>query len=425
MFEPIDNPPKQAYIVGNMNPQPTLGEFEQIVLLAILRLGEAAYGVTILAEIAAKTGRNPAPGALYTTLHRMEDKGLVTFRDGSPTPERGGRAKRFVTVTREGRNALASAQSAYRSLLEGLDLLTTPIANLMQPRTRVPHISRFLTIFVAMVLGGLAAPICHGQTDPGAAAPSDSVTRPIQFDVVSVKMHNPDNKDSRMQLLPDGVRLSNLPVQDLIVQAYGLVLTDQIVGLPNWANSERFDIEAKVASGDVAAFRKLTLDQVRSMGRPILANRFKFAGHEEKRVLPLYALVVAKDGSKLTPSTLSSEDRDARTGLIGMGHAATANGAAPGMNELTARGVTMDRLASTLSQQGLGRVVLDNTGLTGRYDFKLTWAPENVAADTNSTDTSGPSIFTAVSEQLGLKLEPQKGPVPILVIDHIEAPSPN
>src|ERR1035437_5324613 len=137
MFEPIDNPPKQAYIVGNMNPQPTLGEFEQIVLLAILRLGEAAYGVTILAEIAAKTGRNPAPGALYTTLHRMEDKGLVTFRDGSPTPERGGRAKRFVTVTREARNPLASAQSAYRSLLEGLDLLPTPTANL---QIRVPHV---------------------------------------------------------------------------------------------------------------------------------------------------------------------------------------------------------------------------------------------------------------------------------------------
>jgi PadR family transcriptional regulator, regulatory protein PadR len=78
------------------------------------------------ARLPLKTGRTPSPGALYTTLHRMEDKGLVTFRDGSPTPERGGRAKRFVTVTREGRNALANAQSAYRSLLEGLDLLATP-----------------------------------------------------------------------------------------------------------------------------------------------------------------------------------------------------------------------------------------------------------------------------------------------------------
>ena len=106
-----------------MNPERSLGEFEQIVLLAVLRLSDQAYGVTILGEIAARTGRNPAPGALYTTLHRMEDKGLIAFRDGSPTPERGGRAKRFVAVTREGRTALASAQSAYRSLLEGLDLL--------------------------------------------------------------------------------------------------------------------------------------------------------------------------------------------------------------------------------------------------------------------------------------------------------------
>ena len=106
-----------------MATEKSLGEFEQIVLLAVLRLGDDAYGVTILNEIAERTGRNPAPGALYTTLHRMEDKGLVTFRDGAPTPERGGRAKRFVQVTREGRTALASAQAAYRSLMEGLQLL--------------------------------------------------------------------------------------------------------------------------------------------------------------------------------------------------------------------------------------------------------------------------------------------------------------
>jgi DNA-binding PadR family transcriptional regulator len=121
-----------------MNQQPSLGEFEQIVLLAILRLGDEAYGVTILNEIGAKTGRNPAPGALYTTLHRMESKGLVTSRDGSPTPERGGRAKRFVTVTREGRTALASAQAAYRSLMEGLDLLAAPTRRALT--NRVPHV---------------------------------------------------------------------------------------------------------------------------------------------------------------------------------------------------------------------------------------------------------------------------------------------
>ena len=119
----------------------SLGEFEQIVLLAVLRLGEEAYGVTILNEIAARTGRNPSPGALYTTLHRMEDKGLVTSRDGCPTPERGGRAKRFVTVTREGRNAVASAQAAYRSLLDGLDLLAEPARRALTASSLISSLS--------------------------------------------------------------------------------------------------------------------------------------------------------------------------------------------------------------------------------------------------------------------------------------------
>jgi len=106
-----------------MSADRSLGEFEQMVLLAALRLGDEAYGVTILAEIAERAGRTASPGAMYTTLHRMEDKGLIRFRDGAPTPERGGRAKRFVQVTKEGRGALASAQAAYRSLMEGLNLL--------------------------------------------------------------------------------------------------------------------------------------------------------------------------------------------------------------------------------------------------------------------------------------------------------------
>lgn len=101
----------------------SLGEFEQIVLLAILRLGENAYGVTIRAEIASHTKRAPTSGALYTTLDRMEQKGLVQSWIGDPTPQRGGRAKRYFSVTRKGRVAVASAQRAYRSLLQGLDLL--------------------------------------------------------------------------------------------------------------------------------------------------------------------------------------------------------------------------------------------------------------------------------------------------------------
>jgi PadR family transcriptional regulator, regulatory protein PadR len=100
----------------------SLGEFEQVVLLAILRLGENAYGVTIGAEIKACTGREPAPGALYTTLDRLEDKGLVSSLLGDPTPQRGGRAKRYFTLSPKGLAAIARAQQSYRRLLEGCHL---------------------------------------------------------------------------------------------------------------------------------------------------------------------------------------------------------------------------------------------------------------------------------------------------------------
>ena len=101
---------------------PSLGEFEQVVLLAILRLGGNAYGVTIGTEITACTRREPAPGALYTTLDRLEDKGLVTSRLGDPTPQRGGRAKRYFVVSSKGLAAITRAQQSYRRLLEGCEL---------------------------------------------------------------------------------------------------------------------------------------------------------------------------------------------------------------------------------------------------------------------------------------------------------------
>lgn len=105
-----------------MKPSSSLGEFEQIILLAILRLDNEAYGVTIRAEIAACTGREPSPGALYTTLDRMEEKGFVRSWLGEATPQRGGRAKRYVALTKAGRATLVSAQRAYRNLLDGIDL---------------------------------------------------------------------------------------------------------------------------------------------------------------------------------------------------------------------------------------------------------------------------------------------------------------
>lgn len=101
----------------------SLGEFEQLVLLAILRLDEHAYGVPIRAEIANRTGRKTAPGALYTTLDRLESKGLVRSALGEATAERGGRAKRYYKVTGKGVRAVTRAQRAFQNLLVGLDIL--------------------------------------------------------------------------------------------------------------------------------------------------------------------------------------------------------------------------------------------------------------------------------------------------------------
>ena len=105
-----------------MHAAQSLGEFEQIVLLAILRLGDNAYGVTIGAEITACTRREPTPDALYTTLERLEDKGLVTSRMGDATPQRGGRAKRYFVLNSKGLGAITRAQQSYRRLLEGCEL---------------------------------------------------------------------------------------------------------------------------------------------------------------------------------------------------------------------------------------------------------------------------------------------------------------
>jgi DNA-binding PadR family transcriptional regulator len=119
----VDSAGYFIYAVEKMGRATPIGEFEQIVLLAILRLGDRAYGVTIRAEIAECTGRDPSAGALYTTLERLERKKLVTPRIGDPTPQRGGRAKRYFTVTKTGLDAVTQAQRSYQRLLQGLTIL--------------------------------------------------------------------------------------------------------------------------------------------------------------------------------------------------------------------------------------------------------------------------------------------------------------
>jgi uncharacterized protein (TIGR03435 family) len=179
----------------------------------------------------------------------------------------------------------------------------------------------------------------------------------------------------------------------------------QILEGPPWLASTRFDIQAKADIGDQT--KSLTSEQDRDlkhrMVQALFADRFHLKVHQETRTLPAYDLILAKGGSKLQPSQSNGK-------TVGTGR-----------SHFDGQGLTTTIIAEELSQI-TGRIVVDKTDLTGRYDLKLQWTPDGAPA---TTEDSAPSLFTAIQEQLGLKLEPAKEPVPVLVIDHIDPPTPN
>jgi uncharacterized protein (TIGR03435 family) len=222
------------------------------------------------------------------------------------------------------------------------------------------------------------------------------------FDVASIKFHpgiitvssDPSVKGSRVTATASTLR-------DLITSAYH-IRYDQIVGASNWMASDHFDLEAK-APGD----RTITMEQMRPMLQVLLAERFQLQIHREMREVPMYALVVAKNGPKFKETTPADEPMGRITGDgLGM-HMEVSEG-------------TMAQLASRLSGNGAGRPVMDKTGLTGKYTYKLNWVNGAAAPDSDT-----PSLFVALQEQLGLKLEPVKGMSEIIVIDHAEKPTAN
>ena len=259
---------------------------------------------------------------------------------------------------------------------------------------------------------------------PGVISPPVAVTAATSvFEVTTVKLNKSGNSGSHSNLDNGRFTASNILLKKLIqYQAYGIP-EPRIVGGPKWLSSERFDIEAKADSSTVDRLRTLGRDQRRlqtqAMFQQLLADRFKLAVHWETRELPVYALVVAKNG----PHVHEAKELD------GNSHTSASTG------QFTARGVTMADMARTLTQElsgELGRVVIDKTGIAGQYDVVLKWTPDSGTASTSSgADStalpvdSGPSIFTAIQEQLGLRLESTKGPVQVLVIDHVEMPSEN
>ena len=237
--------------------------------------------------------------------------------------------------------------------------------------------------------------------------------RLLEFDVVSVRPNRSgaEAMNAVSPPLSDGVTITNMPLENIVDWAYGITIRNQVAGMPDWATKERFDITAKVADEDLAAFQKVTDPIVRvSMLQKILVDRFKMRSHYETRELAGYALVVGKNGSKLTEVESP----------IGVDGVKDGGGRRVGRGEYQSMGMWLLPFVRQLMKE-LGCVVVDKTGLTGNYNFTLKWTPENAEA----TDASGPSIFTAVQEQLGLKLEPTKVPTRVLVVDSIERPTEN
>ncbi len=219
----------------------------------------------------------------------------------------------------------------------------------------------------------------------------------------------------------DAFTATNTTLTFLLLSAYN-IREDLISGLPGWANSFHFDINAKISDPDVDAIKKLSRDQRRAMIATLLNDRFHLRAHIETKTLPVYDLVIAKGGSKLKENAAppaASLDPGAAPSSLKPGSFMISD------SQMTGVAIPISVLVPNLGFQ-VQRNVIDKTGLTGKYDISLKWTPAELEGKTDtSTDNNAPDLFTALQEQLGLKLEPSKGPVDTLVVDHIEMPSAN
>jgi uncharacterized protein (TIGR03435 family) len=195
----------------------------------------------------------------------------------------------------------------------------------------------------------------------------------------------------------------------------GKLRYSDIIGAPEWANSDAFDIQAR-------ADRAPTPEEMRRMVQSLLGDRFQLKAHLEKRELPVYELVLANGGPRLNPADLQSPGRQQLVGMPSPSGSMTL--------KIRNTQTSLANLSNTL-QSYAGRPIIDRTGLAGMFDISLQFALETLSAATaaagspSPADPSGPSLFTAIQDQLGLKLEAAKGPVEVLVIDSVQKPSEN
>jgi uncharacterized protein (TIGR03435 family) len=252
--------------------------------------------------------------------------------------------------------------------------------------------------------------------------------KPLTYDVVSVKQNKSGPGMMRIMMGADRYATTNVGLKSIIQNAYGLKMPDMVSGLPGWADSASFDIEAKMDAETIAALKAMPKEQAdqqrRQMMQAMLADRFKLTVHRETKELPIYSLVIAKGGFKLKdvdpnstyPDGIKGPDGTSRPGMMRFGG-----------GKLTGQGIAMSGLANFLSSQ-VHRLVVDETGLTGKYDVALQWTPDDMSGgheEAAAAPDSGPTIYTALQEQLGLRLDSTKGPVETVVVDHVEMPTEN
>lgn len=285
-----------------------------------------------------------------------------------------------------------------------------------------PRATSSWTIAILLALGQSHSTQLHAQSPPG----ENSV--PPTFEVVSIRGHEPGYWPTfeRREFTPDGFNWFNATAQGIIVYAYDLrdpkLGPNLIPGAPTWIRSEWYDIRASLSDSDVKTLSKLSPQQrdafERQLLQSILADRFKLKAHFVSEESLAYDLVVAKSGIKNLKQASPGESPHVDWVDAGYGQY---------------HGVPLDALVMLLKMQENCPIV-DKTGLTGNFDFELKWErnPETMpppgtssVPSAQSDDMYRPSIFTALQEQLGLKLVPIRAPLEAIVIDHIEKPSPN
>ena len=264
-----------------------------------------------------------------------------------------------------------------------------------------------------------------------AIIPTISAQTPrAEFDVVSIKRADPHARGGGMRTLPDGTSImTNVSIGQFIRSA-APVPVREVIGLPDWASTEHYDVTAKPPPDS-------TREQRSQMWRTLFAERMKLLAHVEEKERDTFALVVARSdgrlGPQLKPSTLDCSPRPpgsppvpSRTPPITDADVLNTCGGRFGNGSIVSGGITMDALVGSLG--GLaGRLVNNRTGLQGFYSLTLTFSPPRTPAASSDASLPGdaPEFFTALHEQLGLKLQPEKTMVPVFVIDRIERPTEN